>query len=149
LLMDRDEMSNLYRGPSIDATYQVSVHFAKRFQSRRFFRNRPISIKNCLWRPCLLRIEPKWTIFIEDLPYMRWFLRKSSPLKPRIHSQLLFLVGHFLKIFSKTTSPNEPKLDKKNLVGLTLNVAQIHICIMVVCFVSTDSFITHTCQFNN
>jgi hypothetical protein len=27
LLMDRDEISNLYRGPSIDASYQVSVHF--------------------------------------------------------------------------------------------------------------------------
>ena len=26
LLMDRDEMSNLYRGPPIDASYQVSVH---------------------------------------------------------------------------------------------------------------------------
>jgi hypothetical protein len=35
LLTDRDEMSNLYRGPSIDASYQVSVHFAKRFQRRR------------------------------------------------------------------------------------------------------------------
>jgi hypothetical protein len=31
LLMDRDGMSNLYRGPSIDASYQVSVHLAKRF----------------------------------------------------------------------------------------------------------------------
>jgi hypothetical protein len=29
-------MSNLYRGPSIDASYQISVHFAKRFQRRRF-----------------------------------------------------------------------------------------------------------------
>ena len=28
LLMDRDEMSNLYRGPSIDASYQISVHLA-------------------------------------------------------------------------------------------------------------------------
>jgi hypothetical protein len=28
--MDRDEMSNLYRGPSIDASYQVSVHLAQR-----------------------------------------------------------------------------------------------------------------------
>ena len=36
LLMDRDEMSNLYRGPSIDASYQVSVHLAKRFQRRIF-----------------------------------------------------------------------------------------------------------------
>ena len=52
--MDRDEMSNLYRGPSIVASYQVSVHLAKRFQRRRFFQNRPIRNKNCLWRPCLL-----------------------------------------------------------------------------------------------
>jgi hypothetical protein len=37
LLTDRDEMSNLYRGPSIDASYQVSVHLAKQFQRRRFF----------------------------------------------------------------------------------------------------------------
>jgi hypothetical protein len=29
-------MSNLYRGPSIDASYQVSVHLAKWFQRRRF-----------------------------------------------------------------------------------------------------------------
>ena len=36
LLMDRDEMSNLYRGPSIDASYQVSVHLGKQFQRRRF-----------------------------------------------------------------------------------------------------------------
>jgi hypothetical protein len=36
LLTDRDEMSNLYRGPVIDASYQVSVHLAKRFQRRRF-----------------------------------------------------------------------------------------------------------------
>jgi hypothetical protein len=36
LLTDRDEMSNLYRGPSIDASYQVSVHLAKLFQRRRF-----------------------------------------------------------------------------------------------------------------
>ena len=31
---DRDEMSNLYRGPSIDASDQVSVHLAKVFQRR-------------------------------------------------------------------------------------------------------------------
>jgi hypothetical protein len=29
---DRDEMSILYRGPSVDASYQVSVHLAKRFR---------------------------------------------------------------------------------------------------------------------
>ena len=29
-------MSNLHRGPPIDASYQVSVHLAKWFQKRRF-----------------------------------------------------------------------------------------------------------------
>ena len=53
LLSDQDETNNLYRGPSIDASYQVSVHLGKRFQRRRFFLNRPIRNKNCLWRPCL------------------------------------------------------------------------------------------------
>ena len=36
LLTDRDEMSILYREPSIDVSYQVSVHLAKQFQRRRF-----------------------------------------------------------------------------------------------------------------
>ena len=36
LLTDRDEISNLYRGPSIDASYKVSVQLAKKFQGRRF-----------------------------------------------------------------------------------------------------------------
>ena len=54
LLTDRDEMSNLYREPSIDASYQVSVHLVKQFQRRRFFRNQPIRNKNCLWWPGLL-----------------------------------------------------------------------------------------------
>ena len=47
-------MRNLYKAPSIDAAYQVSVHLAKRFQKRRLFRYQPIRNKNCLWRPCLL-----------------------------------------------------------------------------------------------
>jgi hypothetical protein len=47
-------MSNLYRGPPIDASYLVSVHLAKRFQRRRFFRDHPIRNKNCLWCPYLL-----------------------------------------------------------------------------------------------
>ena len=62
-------MSNLYRGPSIAATYQVSVHLAKRFQSRKLFMNRPISNTNCLCWPCLLT-HPKLAIFIEGLPQM-------------------------------------------------------------------------------
>ena len=61
LLMDRDEMemSNFYRRPSIDASYQALVHLAKRFQRRRFFRHRPIRNKNCRWQPCLLTDQDK------------------------------------------------------------------------------------------
>jgi hypothetical protein len=47
-------MSNRYRGPTKDASYQVSVHLAKQLQRRRFVRNQPIRNKNCLWWPCLL-----------------------------------------------------------------------------------------------
>ena len=54
LLMDRDKLSNRYRRPPIDDSYQVSVYLAKRFQTKFFFRNQPIRNKNCLWWPCLL-----------------------------------------------------------------------------------------------
>jgi hypothetical protein len=36
LLTDRDEMSNLYREPSIDASYQGSVHLASGFIGENF-----------------------------------------------------------------------------------------------------------------
>jgi hypothetical protein len=36
LILSRSEMSNLYREPSIDASFQVSIHLAKRFQRTRF-----------------------------------------------------------------------------------------------------------------
>ena len=37
-LTDRDKMSNLYGRPSIDGSYQVSVHLAKWFQRRSFLK---------------------------------------------------------------------------------------------------------------
>jgi hypothetical protein len=36
LLTDRDDITFIYRGHDIDASYQVSVHLAKRFQRGRF-----------------------------------------------------------------------------------------------------------------
>jgi predicted aminopeptidase len=51
-------MSNLYRGPSIDASYQVLIHLARQFQIKNF-RNQPIRNKNGLWRPCLLTDRDK------------------------------------------------------------------------------------------
>ena len=38
LLTDRDEMSNVYKRLTIDASYQASVHLAKRFHRRRFLK---------------------------------------------------------------------------------------------------------------
>jgi hypothetical protein len=45
LLMDRDKMSNLYREPSIDASYQVSARLAKRCQRKRFLKINNICIE--------------------------------------------------------------------------------------------------------
>ena len=55
-LIFHSTLRKLKTEPSIhvDASYQVSVHMAKQFQRRRFFRNRPIRNKNCMWWPCLL-----------------------------------------------------------------------------------------------
>jgi hypothetical protein len=65
LLMDRDKMCNLYRGPSIDASYQASVHLAKGFQRRTLKcekitddrRRTPSDVKSshCLWQGELIK----------------------------------------------------------------------------------------------
>jgi hypothetical protein len=39
LIMDRDKMSNLYRGPPIDASYQVSAHCPSGFRGEFFFKS--------------------------------------------------------------------------------------------------------------
>jgi hypothetical protein len=36
--MDRDEISNRYRRPSINGSYQVSLYLAQQFQRRRFLK---------------------------------------------------------------------------------------------------------------
>ena len=71
----------------VDTPYQVSVHMAKQFQRWRFFRNRPIRNKNCLWRPCLLTnwnemskfyrepsIDASYSVFFYYL--VKWYQRR-------------------------------------------------------------------------
>jgi hypothetical protein len=47
-------MSNLYKGPSIDAYYQFQFIWTSGFRGQVFFRYRPIRNKNFLWWPYLL-----------------------------------------------------------------------------------------------
>ena len=61
----------------VDASYQVSVHLAKRFQRRRFFRNQPIRNKNCLWRSCLLTDRDKLSKLYRT--FHRCFLPSFGP----------------------------------------------------------------------
>ena len=67
LWMDRDEMSNLYREPSIYASYQLLVHLAMQFQKRRFFFK---STNQKQELPVAAMFGTKWTFFIENLTYM-------------------------------------------------------------------------------
>ena len=53
LFTDRDGLSKLHRGPSIDASYNFRFIRQSIFRED-FFRNQPIRNKNHLWRPCLL-----------------------------------------------------------------------------------------------
>ena len=63
---DRDEMSNLYREPSIDASYQVSVHLAKQFL-KRFLEIYQFETRIACCGHVCQRIGMKWAILIEDL----------------------------------------------------------------------------------
>jgi hypothetical protein len=72
-------MSNLHRGHSIDAPYQVSVHLAKRFQRRRF-----------------LKIGQSETS-IYGMSSMKMLISSRSVSKHGHHMQFLFLIGRFLK----------------------------------------------------
>ena len=61
-ITDRDGMSTLYRGLPMDASYQVSVHLAKRCQRRRIFKISQ-SETSRLWRPCMLTDQDEMRAF--------------------------------------------------------------------------------------
>ena len=92
LLTNWDEMSNLYRGPSIHAFYQISVHLGKRFQRRRFFRNQPIRNKNGLWWPCLLTDRDKMSNLYRG-PSIDASYHASVHLAQRFHKRRFLKIG--------------------------------------------------------
>jgi hypothetical protein len=75
-------MSNVYRGPSIDASYQVPVHLAEGFQRRRLKCEKlsiygRSSIKVAHFIPIRLQTWSPQAILVSD-----WLIsKKSSPLK--------------------------------------------------------------------
>jgi hypothetical protein len=89
--MDRDEIINLYTGPSKDAPYYVSIHLAKRFQ-RRFFRNQPIRNKNGLWWPCLLMDQDEMNNLYKG-PAIDAFYQVSVHLAKRFQRRRFAKIG--------------------------------------------------------
>ena len=65
--MDRDKMSNLYKGPSIDASYQVSVHLAEGFQRGRL---KCEKLTNDKWWQKLTLPLARWAK--NDCNYLNW-----------------------------------------------------------------------------
>jgi hypothetical protein len=68
LLTDRNEISNLYRGPSIDASYQVSIQLAEGFQ-RRWLLTSPRSLLTSL---CCLPLLPVSSLKEKSLLPLIW-----------------------------------------------------------------------------
>ena len=111
LLMDRYEMSNLYRGPSIDASYQISVHLGKRFQRRRFFRNQPIRNKNGLW---WVRIPPRRGVLDTTLCDKAcqwlgtgWWFSLGTPVSSTTNTHLHDIAEILLKVALNTIKPTK------------------------------------------
>ena len=59
-------MSNLYRGPSIEASYQVSGLGS--FRGEDLKKKDEWETRNAYGGHVCYWIDPKWAIFIEDLP---------------------------------------------------------------------------------
>ena len=71
LLTDRDKMCNLYRGPSIEASYQVSVHLAKGFQRRRLKCEKLMDDRRRMMDDGWRTTDAKWWQKL-SLPLARW-----------------------------------------------------------------------------
>ena len=85
VLLDQDEMSNLYRGPSIDASYQVAVHLAEGFQRRRLKcekltderRRTPSDGKSSHWLCWKIMLEKYKSIYISRKEILNYFVQQK------------------------------------------------------------------------
>ena len=94
LLTDRDEISNLNRGPSIDASYKVSVHLTEGFQRRRLKcekltddrRRMPSDGKNshCLWQG---ELKKEWLVWFYNFFVMLMY--KNLDCSRQLLSQII------------------------------------------------------------
>jgi hypothetical protein len=94
LLTDWDEMNNLYRRPSIDASYQVSVHLVQRFQRRRLkceklmdYGNMAATGDSCFWLADLLNSSP-----------LKSFCQMNRNLIGSIYGRSSIVIAHFVPI---------------------------------------------------
>jgi hypothetical protein len=71
-------MSNIYRGPSIDASYQVSIHLAKRFQRRFLEIDQPETITAYGYSVSEVNIFQKSTNQQYELPVVAMFVNGSG-----------------------------------------------------------------------
>ena len=90
LLMDRDEMSKLYKVPSIDASYQVSVHLAKGFQRRRLKCEKLMDAK--WWQKLILPLARWAKNIIQYLLYTVISYEKLFCQKPQKFDNILIII---------------------------------------------------------
>ena len=95
LLTDRDKRCNLYREPSIDASYQVSIHLAEGFQRRRLkceklTDDRPVPIDGKS-SPCFWQGELK------------------KKMKPQFNKSKIYLVSEIHKNLKTLTTVHQKK----------------------------------------
>jgi hypothetical protein len=109
-------MSNLYRGPFIDASYQVSVHMAEGFQRRRL-KCEKWKIQKIYWQQIVIHLImilssriPVFTFSSPCQKQARWAF--CHHLASVVCRPLSF---HILIFSSETPQPYELKLGRKHL----------------------------------
>jgi hypothetical protein len=92
LLTDQDKMSNLYRGPSIDASYQVLVHLAK-WRRPKLLKERelfPLSPWEQTWGQLLSNVIDYITITLQ-FSWLHYIMITSIFKCNRLHYWLHFM----------------------------------------------------------